>query len=178
MCVYMYIMNIGNLDVASPDSKEVLESMDCGQRCLLKGLISMQRHTVSLSRMYTRMQKLKAGDAYSKAKNLRTSLRKLFNQRSRSVDLDGSQSADVLLPNFPTPQQRKRSCKGKLPATGPVKKKVKEIRVHVAALAVASSHTPVGSRRDLLTKSIWIRETASAEEVESKIREAFGWKPI
>lgn len=37
------------------------------------------------------------------------------------------------------------------------------------------SKTPVGAARDSMMKSVWVRESAVADEVARKIREAFNW---
>ena len=38
------------------------------------------------------------------------------------------------------------------------------------------TNIPAGSERDSLTKSLWIQETATADDVEGKMKETFGWK--
>ena len=166
--------------MTSPDSKEVLDEMNCGQRCLLRGLIKAASSSKLKQDVYETTE-MKAGGVYSKAKDLRASLGKLFNQprSSRAEDsLGGSESVEDFLPSFPSTQQRKRSRKGKIPAKGPVKRKVKKFRLKVVGLPAGTSHTPVGFKCTNLTRSVWIRESASAEEVAGKIREALEWKPI
>lgn len=58
---------------------------------------------------------------------------------------------------------------------GPVKRKVKELHFKVAGLSKECAITPTGIAREALMKEVWIREYGGAEEVEEKIREAFGW---
>ena len=96
----------------------------------------------------------------SKAKNLRSTLSKLFNRPK--VD-----SEDFV----PTPERKRSKGKGK----GPMKKKVKEFKFKVVGMKVLLQHTPTGPERDSKVKMIWIRETATAWEIERKIYEEYDW---
>ena len=68
-----------NLHVDSKDCQQVLEQMNCGQRCLLKGLINAAGGASQQVNVYDTASQ-KAGDIVSKTKNLRTTLGKLFNR--------------------------------------------------------------------------------------------------
>lgn len=87
----------------------------------------------------------------------------------------GSEEDFMPSPKYRTPL---KCQKGKQPASS--KKKVKEIRIKVVGLMSHRDNVPVGAERDNfvkfnLTKLIWIRGTASASEIASKIKHVFGW---
>ena len=118
----------------------------------------------------------KAGDIVSKTKNLRTTLGKLFNRPKVATTPDDNDDTHDFLPgpSFRQPA-RKRKGKGKYPAKGAIKRKVKEYRLKIIGLKEIASCTPIGAERESLLKNVWIRETASAEEVQRKICEEFHW---
>lgn len=73
-----------------------------------------------------------------------------------------------------TPQSQK-SGKGKYPAKGPIKRKIKEFRLRVVGLTKMSSKMPVGSLMQAMMKTVWMRENSFADEVTRKICETFSW---
>ena len=59
--------------------------------------------------------------------------------------------------------------------TAVIKKKVKEIKLKVVAMKVMLERIPVGKERESKLKNIYIRETASASEIERKLHDELGW---
>lgn len=165
--------NAGNLDVDAKDSEPLLLSLNCGQKCLLRGLIKAAKPNSASS-----------GDAYThsqaQAATIRNKISSLFrpppshgNEKSGSGGQGGSEDEFIPMPSFRAP--RKRSSTGKQPQKGSTKRKVKEIRLKVVGLSTPRNNTPTGTQRDQCTRTVWIRQTASADELTSKIKEVFNW---
>jgi len=93
------------------NSSEISLEMNCGQRCLLRGLIStaLQDFTTLYKSTHA-----KVANINTKGKNLRATLGKLFNRKT-TVDTES-----VVL----HPKNNKRKGKGKCPLKSQVKRKV------------------------------------------------------
>ncbi len=80
---------------------------------------------------------------------------------------------------IPAYNQRKgRKGKGKasgviIKGKGPSKRKVKECRLRVVWVLPGCTRTPVDRERRM--KEVWVRATADATEVQSRIREEWKW---
>ena len=154
---------IANLHLDSPEVDEISTEMNCGQRCLLRGLISTASQ--ELPSLY-KSTHLKVADVSTKGKNLRTTLGKLFNRKPNE------HTESVAL----GPNNSKRKGKGKYPMKGPVKRKVKEYRLRVIRLSKECTTTPTGPERESLMKDVWVRECGQANELSKKICDAFCWE--
>ncbi len=149
-----------------------MQSMNCGQKCLLRGLVRAACSSKDDTDNAYKAATSKASEAVAKSRNLRATLGKLFNRKVESDDLnDAGSSSDFQ----PSPQLRKRSSKGKYPMKGPVKRKVKEYSLKVVGFKYLPTSTPAGALKESMTKTIWAREGSNAEVMEDKIKEAFGW---
>ena len=87
----------------TPDYEEVSFQMNCGQRCLLKGLI----RAASQGTVYNSASE-KATDVGLKAKNLKSTLNKLFNRKGPGLDGDDDFQPVPILAN-PTESVAKES---------------------------------------------------------------------
>ena len=146
--------------------------MNTGQKCLLRGLIRAGTNQPE-NDVYEAASN-KTCDVVSRSKSLRSTLGKLFNRRVP----DRHENEDFEPGPSTSQKTRKRDGKGKYPLRGPTKRKVKEHRLKIVGLKSASSHAPVGAERESIMKAAWVRETASAEEVAKKIKEALGWNSL
>lgn len=154
----------------STDCESLLSQMNCGHRCLLRGLISASKDQKRDVYKET-LQKTK--QAITKGKDLRSTLGHLFNKKmSHHEDSDEAGPSRV---SPGTSQSHKIKGKGKYPAKGLIKRKVKEYRLRVVGLTKMHSKTPVGTLRESMMKSVWIRENSFPDEVARKICEAFNW---
>ena len=117
--------------------------MNCGQHCLLRGLISTASH--ELPSLYKSTDQ-KVADVNSKGNNLRATLGKLFNRKT-------TENPESVAPG---PSNSKRKGKGKFPMKGPVKRKVKEYCLRVVGLTKVCTTTPTGSERESLMKDVWV----------------------
>ena len=170
----------------SEDCERLLAQMNCGQKCLLRGLISASKDQ-NRDVYKESVQKTNNLKGITKGRDLRSTLGQLFNKqmgRMNHQETDkglnaGLSNVDVAGPsNIASPNQSqkcKMKGKGKYPAKGPIKRKVKEYRLRVVGLRKMCSKAPVGTTRESLMKSVWVRENALAEEVTRKICEAFNW---
>lgn len=139
----------------------MLQDMNCGQKCLLRGL-----HRAVCHRDDDVYGKAAAKSSeVSRSESLKDKLGKLFN-RSEA----GPSSSHQPL--------RKRPGKGKGPMKGPVKKKVKKCRLKVVGMKTMVPSVPVGIERESQMKTVWIRDKSSAQELADKIRESFGWSKL
>lgn len=169
----LIIIFLGNLDFDSDDSSALVSQMNCGQKCLLRGLV----RAVTKDDVYSTAS-TKATQVMSKSNSLRSTLGKLFNRKGKYDDEAGpSSSCDDFQP-APNMLQRKRTGKGKYPMKGPIKRKVKEYRLKVVGMKHFPSCAPVGAERESQLKTVWVRESSSADELATKIREAFGWSEL
>lgn len=167
--------NLANLllDSDNADCKGLLAQMNCGQKCLLQGLISASKDQKQ-NAYKEGLQKTTR--AITKGKDFRSTLGQLFNKQMSHQEVDeGLVPGPSHTASASLPQKRKIKGKGKYPAKGPIKRKVKEYRLRVVGLKKMCSKTPVGAVKEAMTKNVWIHESAVAEEVARKIREAFNW---
>lgn len=190
--------------------ESLLNSLNFGQKCLLRGLIKTARTetmsdnsdnscSASTSNLYSPCFK-RSGEAANKSKSLRNTLGKLFHKKRvlpdnqpgpstlcsssgglheiskrRALSAEADNDLDDFEPSRFTCSKGKgrgfpMSSKGKT-----TKRKIKEIRLKVVGLENYRNTTPIGSDRESMMKTIWIRETGSATDVEDKVRECFGW---
>ena len=158
----------------SEDCKSLIEQMNCGQRCSLRGLISASKDQ---KRDVYKESVQKTKTAITNGKNLRSTLGQLFNKdmsHQKTTDEAGPSQTGIS-PSCTTSQSHKIKNKGKYPTKGPIKRKVKEYRLRVVGLTKMCSKTPVGAMRDSKMKNVWVRENSFAEEVARKICETFNW---
>ena len=143
--------NAGNLDVDAKDSEPLL-SLNCGQKCLLRGLIKAAKPNSASS-----------GDAYThsqaQAATIRNKISTLFrtppshgNEKGGSGGQGGSEDEFIPMPSFRAP--KKRSSTGKQPQK----------------YQAQSKGDPA--------ESCWVKHTQeqhSVYELTSKIKEVFNW---
>ena len=172
------------------DCQELLEDFNYGQRCLLRGLVKAAKAETPGADDDSYSSGIKrSGEAVSKAKSLRRTLGKLFNKPGMADDQPGPsfQRSD-----FPSSKKRPFAAaeddddfqpsrpvhsKGKYGPIGKTaKRKIKEIRLKVVGLDEYRTNTPTGSERNAFTRTIWVRETGTADDVEAKIKANFGWR--
>ena len=209
-------LSLSNLDVSAMEATGLLEQLNYGQKCLLRGLIQLCRtqsgdsgsstrkvHGVDYGAVTEKVQHI--GSKAKKGSSTRTKLGQLFRfnpasskagsskvasaAKVTSAEETGSDSDDFQ----PVPlnrEMRKRLLKKKSvvstatcavtppPKSGkgkqPAKRKVKEFRLKVVALPRMMSLIPAPSERRV--HEVWVRATASGDEVSGKIQSVLGWK--
>ena len=198
-------LSLSFFDANSPDGKEMLSHVNYGQKCLLRGLIALASPSTSSSKSDPYDASIAAARNLSsrgKKANLREKLGKLFHfdtgkaaSSSAGPSLPASSEhvdSDNEFQPFPAygsqsqvkPKKHIRGKRGSYPGKGKIsasgvcepKRKVKQCRLKVVALPKPISCTPPPRDRDRWTREVWVRASASEEEVISKIQEAYQWK--
>ena len=164
------------MDANNKDCERLLAQMNC----LLQGLISASKD--QKSDIYKESVH-KTNKAITKERYLHSTLGHLFNKEmSRMSHQETNEGliagashiagpSNIATPDLSQPQKRK----GKYPAKGPIKRKVKEYRLRVVGLRKMCSKTPTVTVRESMMKFVWVRENALAEEVTKKICKVFNW---
>ena len=171
-------LSISNLQLDCQDGQDLCSKLNPGQKCLLRGLISMVQPSTpagsgskSGESLYSACSS-RLGEVRSKRGEVkvRSKINELFN--FKSSELDEFQ---------PTPLAcRKRvssSRKGKDPVGKPPrsKRKVKEVILKVVGLPWLRSSTPTGTEREKYFKKVWAQESTSADGIRSQIMRELGW---
>ena len=169
-------LSIGNLDFESPESSNLISQFNYGQKCLIKGLVKLLNGESSQPSSTPYTLCASKANAISKhvsnSNNLREKIGKLFHfDKSSSTSSHGQNSSEMssFSPSSAYPNKglkRKGSISGKL---GPVKKKVKQIKLKFVALLETRRRTPCGSLRDELTHHLWLNYDANEQEVKEKL---------
>ena len=190
-CGFTSKLSLGFLDLDSDDGKRIQENMNYGQRCLLYGLIKLCPKAVSSPRPSEHVE-----DSYSsgviksqsllsctKKQGIKQKLGKLFNFEAKKPTAVDSEDEFQPLPVYKSLKGKGgkgkgvRNEQGKCSkTTSAPKRKVKEFRLRVIPMPSVKSCTPTGTPREYLLKDVWVRTTASEEEVFSKIQQQLGWK--
>ena len=164
------------------EATELFSQMNCGQRSLLRGLISLSHPKPIESEQIGYGKCLEKISTCKQASGgVQTKLSQLFSlQKSKPADAESSSSSFKPQPMVPHKIRKRTSSNTPNLKYQKAKKKckVKEIKVKVVGMEYERSSTPVGSERESMMKSIWIRESANEDEVRWKICEAFNWEPF
>lgn len=180
-------LSLGNLDVSALEATGLLDQLNYGQKCLLRGLVRLCRTESGSSSKdgdYGKViEKVKSIRTKGKKSSIRSKLGQLFRfdpvSTSANVEESGSDSDDfqpVALKHPPSSKKRKTTAcppsrKGKHPA--PAKRKVKEYRLKVVVLPLTATRIPPPSKKEVY--EVWICATANEEEVMGKIQTVLGW---
>ena len=171
-------LSLKNLDLTSPDASLFVDALNYGQKCLLRGLVKLLNDPVSpcVENPYTSGTSRAASLANAtKSTSLKEKIGKMFH-------LGTSKKASDFEPSPMYSKVGKTGTKRKMPdmssqrGKGPLKKKVKQMKLKVIALPKMSKHTPSGSYRDKLTYHVWINVGASEKETRESIVEVLGWQ--
>ena len=122
-------LSLKNLSLDHPDGEELLQEFNCGQRCLLRGLIELlSSDSVEPQKYAECSQKIQSLRARSKSTNVRSKINSLFNFKSPSTSSDQQDDDDFLpTPNF-RPAAKKHKGKG-TPGKTLQKKKVSAVHL-------------------------------------------------
>ena len=163
------------------EATELFDRMNCGQRSLLRGLISLSSTKIIESEHSGYGKCLEKISTCKQASGgVQTKLSQLFNlQKPKQADGESSSSSFQPQPLVSRKIRKRTSASTPTPKYQKLKKKckVKEVKVKVVGMEYERSSTPVGAERESMMKSIWIRESANEDEVHWKICEAFDWDP-
>ncbi len=120
-------LSLSNLKLNQPDGEELLERFNCGQRCLLRGLVDLAGSTVSSNSYSGCIRQVEKVKKKTELPAMRSKINQLFNFNSKSKDSPAGSSSsakhnmcdsdDEFLPKpsfRPTPpSKRHKSGKGK-----------------------------------------------------------------
>ena len=170
-------LSLGNVDFKSPDASLFVDLLNYGQKCLLQGLVKLLNKPESAGEKgpySTGASKAAALSTASKSSSLKEKIGKMFHLDT------GSRSSDFQ-PTPSYPKVKKSGTKRAAPISGgrgkgPMKKKVKQMKLKIVGLPKMSKHTPTGTYRDQLTHYVWINLDASEEEAKEKIVDVLGWR--
>ena len=163
-------LSLANLDLTSPDAVTLMDSINYGQKCLLRGLVSKLCSSEKEKTPYS-SGATTATALSNTSSSLKDKISKMFKfNGTLSSDVTASSSKDVS-------QVEKRASKRKAPTSrkGPFKKKVKQMRIKIIALPKMMRHTPTAANRSRLTYHVWLNRNASEEEIREKIADEIGW---
>lgn len=182
-------LSLGNLDVSALEATGLLDQLNYGQKCLVRGLCRTESGGSSKGGDYDKViEKVQNIRTKGKKSSIRSKLGQLFrfdpantSSVAASVQGSGSDSEEfhpTMLKDPPHSKRRKKSFsavgrppsrKGKYPA----KRKVKEYRLKVVALPQPATRIPPPSEKQV--HEVWVCATASEEEVIGKIQTKLGW---
>ena len=164
------------------EATELFDRMNCGQRSLLRGLISLSSPKPIESEQSGYGKCLEKISTCKQASGgVQTKLSQLFSLQMSKQD-DAESSSSRFKPQPMAHQKVRKRTSSSTPnlkfKKAKKKCKVKEIKVKVVGMEYERSSTPVGSDRESMMRNVWIRESANEDEVRWKICEAFDWEPF
>ena len=166
-------LSLTNLDLTSPDAVTLMDSINYGQKSLLRGLVSKLCSSEKEKSPYS------SGATTSTA--LSNTSSSLKDKISKMFKFNGTLSSDVTASSLKDVSQlapvEKRTSKRKAPTStkGSFKKKVKQMRIKIIALPKMITHMPTAANRSRLTYHVWLNHNASEEEIREKIADKIGW---
>ena len=176
------------MDFTSSDAAIFVETLNYGQKCLLQGLVKLLNKSNPISEIdeegskvsntghsnpYTSGSSSAASLATNTSSTIKDKIGKLFN-------LGGVRNTKHVFKPAHQIQlsQGKRQVLSRSKGKGPLKKKVKQMKLNLVALPTMLRRTPTGAFRSKLTQTIWINKDASEEETQKKIVEQLGCKSV
>ena len=156
--------SLGNLDFQSPDASLFVDLLNYGQKCLLQGLVKLlNKPQESAKNPYTSgASKAASLSGTSKNVSLKEKIGRMFHFNAPG-DSTGKSSGFAPVPSLPKAKGKRKAPEGH-GKSGPVKKKVKQMKLKIIALPKMSKRTPTGTYRDQLTHHIWINMDASEQK--------------
>ena len=173
-------LSLGNLDFKSPDASLFVDLLNYGQKCLLQGLVKLLNTQIgepSRDPYSAGVSKASSLSAVSNSSSLKEKIGRMFHRRTPAGEkLDKGLEFE---PVAAYPKAKKSGAKRKAPEgrgkDGPMKKKIKQLKLKIIALPKMLKRTPTGAYRDQLTHHLWININASEEETKEKIANMLGW---
>ena len=144
-------LSLGNLDFQSPDASLFVDLLNYGQKCLLQGLVKLlNKPQESAKNPYTSgASKAASLSGTSKNVSLKEKIGRMFHFNAPG-DSTGKSSGFAPVPSLPKAKGKRKVPEGH-GKSGPVKKKVKQMKLKIIALPKMSKRTPTGRYRDQLT---------------------------
>ena len=156
-------LSLGNLDFNSPDASLFVDLLNYGQKCLLRGLVKLlnkqeaQVGESSRNPYSTGASKAASLSTVSKSSSLKEKIGRMFNL---NIPGERQEKASEFEPVSSFSKAKKFGAKRKASEgrgkSGPVKKKVKQMKLKIIALPKMSKRTPTGAYRNQLTHHMWI----------------------